>query len=187
VAQPGRGADPTGFRRAVVEISRRWSHAATFEEFSLARLIMESVGIAGQFRMYFPVEMILMVKALVTYEAVGQMIRPGLDIASASQKHISRIFIGQFNPVRIAKESLRGAPEVIEAFVKAPLLITEGLRFLEKTTRRPPENPLAGLRGTIIGGCCLVAGAILVAFEGPWPLWSAFFLLATILAVRRGN
>jgi ubiquinone biosynthesis protein len=187
VAQQGRGADLTGFRRAVVEISRRWSHAATFENFSLARLIMESVGVAGQYRMYFPVEMVLMVKALVTYEAVGHMLKPSLDVAAISQKHIGSIFLGQFNPLRIAKESLRGAPEVVEAFVKAPLLITEGLRFLEKTTRQPPENPLAGLRGTIIGGSCLMAGAILVAFGGPWPLWATFFLLAMILALRKGN
>jgi ubiquinone biosynthesis protein len=187
VAQPGPGADPAGFRRAVVEICRRWSKSATFEGFSLARLIMESVGIAGQYRMYFPVEMVLMVKALVTFEGVGQIIKPGLDVAEASQRHITRIFIGQFNPLRIAKETLRGAPEMVDAFVKAPLLITEGLRFLEKTTRQPPENPLAGLRGTILAGCCLVAGAILVAFGGPWPLWSFLFLLSLYLALHKGR
>jgi len=131
VAQPGRGADPTGFRRAVAEISRRWSHRATFEGFSLAQLILESVAIAGRYRMYFPVEMVLMVKALVTFEGVGQSLTPGLDIAQVSQKHITRIFMGQFNPLRIAKEGLRGAPEIVDAFAKAPLLITEGLRFLE--------------------------------------------------------
>ena len=67
----------------------------------------------------------------------------------------------------------------------APMLITEGLRFLEKSTRQPPENPLAGLRGTIMAGCSLVAGAILVAFDGPWPLWSMLFALALVLALRR--
>jgi len=187
VAHPGPGADPRGFRRAVVEICRRWSKSATFERFSLARLIMESVGIAGQYRMYFPVEMVLMVKALVTFEGVGQIIKPGLDVAEVSQRHITRIFIGQFNPLRIAKETLRGAPEMVDAFVKAPLLITEGLRFLEKSTRQPPENPLAGLRGTILAGCCLVAGAILVAFGGPWPLWSFLFLLSLYLALHKGR
>ena len=78
-------------------------------------------------------------------------------------------------------------PEVIEAMVKTPLLVTEGLRLLEKTTRRSPENPLAGLRGTLIAGACLVAGAIVVSTGGPWPLWTGFFLLALILALRRGS
>lgn len=187
VAQPGPGADVNGFRRAVVEISRRWAQNSTFENFSLARLIMESVGIAGQYRVYFPVEMILMVKALVTFEGVGKILDPQIDVARVSQKHISRIFLAQFNPLRIASEGLRGAPEVIDAFVKAPLLITEGLRYLEKATRQRPENPLAGLRGTILAGCSLIAGAILVAFDGPWPIWSALFALAFLLALRRGS
>jgi ubiquinone biosynthesis protein len=185
-AQPGPGADPGGFRRAVVQLSRRWSRSATFEDFSLAQLILESVAIAGQYRMYFPVEMVLMVKALVTFEGVGRILEPGLDVAAVSRRHISRIFMSQFNPLRIAREGLRSTPEIVDTLAKVPLLITEGLRFLEKSTRQPPENPLAGLRGTIMAGCCLVAGAILVAFEGPWPLWSVLFLLSLVLALRRG-
>jgi ubiquinone biosynthesis protein len=187
VAHPAPGADPDGFRRAVAEISQRWSRSSTFEDFSLAQLILESVASAGQYRMYFPVEMVLMVKALVTFEGVGRILRPGLDVAAVSRRHVSRIFMRQFNPLRIARESVRAAPEIVDALAKAPMLITEGLRFLEKSTRQPPENPLAGLRGTIMAGCSLVAGAILVAFDGPWPLWSMLFALALVLALRRGR
>jgi len=39
---------------------------------------------------------------------------------------------------------------VLEALAKAPNLITEGLRMLEQATQRT-ENPLAGLRGTLVG------------------------------------
>lgn len=187
VAQPGSGADEAGFRREVEEVSRRWRRHATFGEFSLARLILESVGMAGQFRMYFPVEMVLMVKALVTFEGVGHILESEFDVAEVSQSHINRIFVGQFSPLRLARESLRGAPEMVDALVKAPLLVTEGLRFLEQTTRQPPENPLSGMRGTLFAGFCLVAGAILVAFGGPWPLWVALFVLAAILIVRKGT
>ncbi len=76
---------------------------------------------------------------------------------------------------------------MVDALVKAPLLVTEGLRFLEQTTRQPPENPLSGMRGTLFAGFCLVAGAILVAFGGPWPLWVGLFILAAILIVRKGT
>jgi ubiquinone biosynthesis protein len=187
VADPGPGADPTGFRREVEEIGRRWVRAATFESFSLAQLILESVSKAGQYRMYFPVELVLMTKALITFEGVGQILKPGFDVAAVSRTHINRIFLSQFNPLRIVKESLRGAPEMLEAMVKAPLLVTEGLRFLEKTTRRPPENPLTGLRGTLLAGASIVAGAVVVSTGGPWPLWVIFFLLAAVLALRRGG
>ncbi len=185
VAHPAPGSDPTGFRREVEEIARRWARASSFEQFSIAQLILESLGVAGHFRMYFPVELILMVKALVTFEGVGHMLKTDIDVAAVSRSHVNGIFLSQFNPLRIARESLRGAPEVVDALVKAPLLVTEGLRFLEKTTRQPPENPFAGMRGTMFAGFCLVAAAILAALGGPWPLWVALFALAFLIAVRR--
>ncbi|MCB1044506.1 MAG: AarF/ABC1/UbiB kinase family protein [Acidobacteria bacterium] len=187
VAEPAPGGNPTAFRRAVEDLSRRWHRSANFEDFSLAQLIMESVSLGGQYRMYFPVEMVLMVKALVTFEGVGQVLKPGFNVAEVSKKHISRLFMNQFNPLRLAKESLRGAPEVVDALVKAPLLVTEGLRFLEKSTRKPPDNPLAGIRGTLFAGACMVAAAILVAAKGPWPIYSALFVVSMVLALRRGE
>ena len=147
---------------------------------------MESTARGGQFRMYFPVEMVLMVKAIVTFEGVGQLLLPGFDVAKVSQKHINRIFIQQFSPLRMARESLRGAPELVDALVKMPMLVTQGLRALDKATRQHPENPFAGLRGTLLGGFCIVAGAILAAFHGPWPLYGALFLLGLFLALRKG-
>jgi ubiquinone biosynthesis protein len=135
--------------------------------------------------MYFPVEMVLMVKALVTFEGVGQVLKPGFDVAEVSQRHINTLFLNQFSPLRLVREGLRGAPEIVDALIKAPLLVTEGLRLLEQTTRRPQENPFAGLRGTLLAGFCLVAAAILAAFKGPWPVWSALFAIALLLTLRR--
>lgn len=185
VAQPGPHGDAVGFRREVEEISRRWRRAANFQEFSLAQLILESVGRGGHYRMYFPVELVLMVKALVTFEGVGHMLLPDFDVASLSQPHVTKIFLNQFNPLRIVREGLRGAPEILDALIKAPLLVTEGLRVLEKSTHKPPENPLIGVRGTLFAGFCLVAGSILAAFGKPVHVWAPLFLIALVLALRR--
>jgi ubiquinone biosynthesis protein len=184
-ATPGPGGDAHGFKREVEEICRRWSRSANFQDFSLAQLILESVGMGAQFRMYFSVELVLMVKALVTFEGVGQLLNPGFDVAAVSQTHINKLFLNQFNPLRLVKESLRGAPEVVDALVRAPLLVTEGLRLLEQTTKRPQENPFAGLKGTLLSGFALVAGAILAAFDAPWPVWAALFGFAAIIGLRR--
>jgi ubiquinone biosynthesis protein len=186
IAEPGAGGDPAGFRREVTEISHRWKLAATFDDFSLARLVLESVTRGADFRMYFPVEMVLMVKALITFEGVGNVLLPGLDIADLSRRHIRRVFLGQFSPVRVVQEGLRGAPEVLDAMVKMPLLMSEGLRVLEKTARRSPENPLAGVRGSLLAGSCVIAGAVTLAMGAHWPIWAAFFLLGAVLGFRRG-
>ncbi len=187
VATPGPGGDPTGFRRDVREISSRWKRAARFESFSLAQLVLESVARGGQYRMYFPVEMVLMVKALVTYEGAGHLLMPGFDVAAISRRHIRAVFVQQFSPVRLVQEALRGAPDLVDAMVKLPLLVTEGLRVLEKTTRQPRPRPLAGVRGTIFGGFCVLAGTVALVGAGPWWTWAALFAAGAVLAFRRAG
>jgi ubiquinone biosynthesis protein len=135
--------------------------------------------------MYFPVEMVLMVKALVTFEGVGNVLLPGFDVAEVSKKHIRTLFIHQFSPMRFFTEGMRGVPDLVDAMAKMPLLVTDGLKVLERLSRQPSENPLSGLRGTLIAGSCLVAAAVSMGFKAPWPVWSALFLIAFLLAVRK--
>jgi ubiquinone biosynthesis protein len=137
--------------------------------------------------MYFPVELVLMVKALVTFEGVGHVLLPGFDVAVVSRHHMRNVFLEQFNPVRVLREGMRGTPDLVDAMVKLPSLVTEGVRALERSTRAPAQNPLAGVRGTLIAGFCLVAAAILMAFGRPWPVWVALFAVALVLGLRRGG
>jgi ubiquinone biosynthesis protein len=130
--------------------------------------------------------MVLMVKALVTFEGVGQILKPGMDVAEVSRQHANKIFRDQFSPQNLFKQFLRGAPEVLEALAKAPNLITEGLRMIEQATQRP-ENPLAGLRGTLFGGFCMVAGAVLAGARGPWPVWLTLFVVGIGAALHRSQ
>ena len=75
----------------------------------------------------------------------------------------------------------------VDALVKAPMLVTEGLRVLEQSTRAPRENPFSGIRGTVFAGFLIVAGAIIAALSGPTWLWIILFGAGVILAVRKGG
>ena len=187
VAEPGQGADPAGFRREVTEISGRWRSAARFDSFSLAQLVLESVTLGAQYRMYFPVEMVLMVKALITFEGVGQVMLPGIDIARISRTHIRRIFLEQFNPVRIIRDELKGAPDLVDALAKVPLLVTEGVRVLERSTQAKAPSPLAGVRGALLAGFCIVGATLVLALRGPWPAWVLLSIMALAIALRGAN
>ncbi len=191
VSQAGTKADPRGFQRAVAELCRRFYRAQKHGEVSVAGLIMESVGLAGQYRMYFPVELVLMTKALITFEGVGQTLMPGFDVAQVSQKHVNKLFMSQFNPLALVKESFRGAPELVDLIVKAPTLIAEGIRFLESRMRGPATNPLAGLRTALLAGACLVAGSLAATLDllnpaqNIWFVWTPLFALAAAFAMKR--
>ncbi len=185
IAKPGPGANPAAFRREAAEIANRWKRTSTFEGYSLGQLILDSLSRGAQYGMYFPVELVLMVKALVTFEGVGHVLLPGFDVAEVSKRHIRALFIQQFSPLRLLTEGMRGAPDMVDAMAKMPLLVTDGLRVLERVARQPSENPLSGLRGTLIAGSCLVAGAISMGFAAPWPVWGGLFVIAFFLAIRR--
>ena len=187
VAQAEPGSDVVAFRRAVRDLCRRWRRSATFEDFSLALLILEAIQLGARYQLYFPVEMVLMVKALVTYEGVGYLLDPGFNVAKVSERHVSRIFRHQYAPAQLFREAVRSAPAVLDALTKMPLLVTEGLRVLEHQARREPERPLSGVRATILGGFCLVAGAILIAADGPWVVSLLLLVIGLALPLRRGR
>jgi ubiquinone biosynthesis protein len=186
VATAGPKADPQGFKRDVAEQCRRFYRAAKYGDISLAQLVIESVGLGATYRMYFPVEMVLMTKALVTFEGVGQVLVPGFDVAKVSQRHVTRLFRHQFNPVAIFKESVKGAPELVDLLIKSPSLAAEALRFMEQRMRAPATNPFAPLRTALIAGSSLIAGTVAASTGGPWFLWAPLFAIALVMGLRRG-
>ncbi|MDY7095057.1 MAG: AarF/UbiB family protein [Acidobacteriota bacterium] len=185
-AQQARGADPHGFRRELVELSQRWHSRSSFDGITLGQMILESVNLGGQYRMYFPVEMVLMVKALVTFEGVGRRLLPDFDIVGLTRHHVRQVFLAQFHPQRLLHQVTRSAPDLMEAMMQTPQLVQEGLKALDNMQNRPKDPPLSGLRGTVLGGFCILAGAVLVATGGPWPLYAGLFALGLVAALRGG-
>jgi ubiquinone biosynthesis protein len=185
MAALGPGADPAAFRRAVVDLSRRFVINAERGEFSIAQLILESIGLGARYRVFFPVEMTLMVKALVTFEGVGRMLQPRLDVAAVSRKHVTRILQGQFTAQTISRELLREAPEILDLAVQLPRLLVAGNRFLEQTfDRQPARDPATGVRFAVLAGACLIAGVLAFTAAAPTVLWAGLFALAAVLGAR---
>jgi ubiquinone biosynthesis protein len=179
-----KNSDVDGFRRAVAGLYGRWLRSANFYDFSLAQVILQSVLLAGQYRIEYPSEIILMVKALVTLEGAGNLLEPGIDIVGASRRHARHLLVEQFNPVSIVKASLLVVPELVEVLNRSPLVLTEGLKHFEGNLRNHTNNRLGSLRMTILAGSCILAAAILYASGAPWPLWGALFALAVVWILR---
>ena len=185
LALPGKGMDIEGFRRAAAGLYDRWLRTPNFNEFSLAQVILQSILMAGRFRIHYPGEIILMVKALVTVEGVGNLLEPGINIMAAARKHVQRILFNQLNPIAVAKDMVLVFPEMVDLIKKSPAILSEGLQVLENTVKKSPSGPLSGLRATFLAGFCLLAGTIILGFKGPWPVSAVLFLLAAILATRK--
>ncbi len=181
---PSKGADIEGFRRAAADMYTRWLVRPSFKEFSLAQVILQSILMAGHYQIQYPGEMILMVKALVTIEGVGHIFDPEIDIPSAARRHVQFILLQEFNPFNVVRESALVLPEMVDVLRKSPLILTEGIKVLEANLKKPTPGPLDGVRGTLLAGFCILAGAFVLASNGPWYAWALLFLLAVILALR---
>lgn len=186
LAMPAKNSDPEGFKRAVAGLYGRWLRTTSHKDFSLAQVILQSILIAGQYRIHYPGEIILMVKALVTVEGVGHVIVPGLDIVQASRGHVQRLLLEQFNPVTIFRSSLLVLPELVDILNRSPLVLTEGLKQFETNLKKPPDDPTAGLRMIVLAGSCIISAAILFAAGAPWFFSAGLFILALFAILRRG-
>jgi ubiquinone biosynthesis protein len=185
IADIGPGGNPAEFRRAVVELSRRFLLHARRGDFSIARLILESMRLGGRYRMRFRVELVLMIKALVTFEGVGRMVDPELDVVALSRRYIGRIFRDQFQFARLRRELSRNGPELLDLAGRLPELLVQSARLLDHPNSAPPANPLAGLRGAIIGAACIVGGVLTLIQSDAWLLGSGL-LLAGFWCYARG-
>ena len=176
MASFGKKSDPAGFKRAVTDLANRFRLQAAYGNFSLAKMILESISIGGKYRVYFPVEMTLMVKALVTFEGVGLTLNPAMNIPEISEKHVNRIFKSRYSPKFLAEKLLYSIPEMADIIVRLPEIISNSSRFWEDTIDDSNNtNPMAGLRSGLIAGSCIVGGVIAVV-QGANPLlWIGLF------------
>ena len=185
IAKMGDNCDPNAFRRAVGDLFRRFQIYSAYGQFSLGKLILESLRVGGQFSIFFPVEMTLMVKALVTFEGVGLILDPNLDVPSVSRRHVGRIYRDQYDPRRLIGELIRSGPELVDVVMRLPDLLSDGSRYLEEaiSERRPAADPMAGLRNSILAGACIISGVYAYLQHAPFYTWSTLFIISFLFIV----
>jgi len=181
MARLGKRGDPKGFQRSVADLFRRFMLRAADGSLSLAQLIMQSITIGGKHHVFFPVEMTLMIKALVTFEGVGLLLDPNLDIPELSRKHIRGIYAEHYSPKKLFKQLMRGVPELVDIMIRLPEFVSASTRYLQQVFNSPaPENPLAGLRSALMAGACIIGGVIAFVYGAPPFLWIGLFASSVV-------
>ena len=184
MARIGEGGDPDGFRRAVSDMARHFLMRSKKGDISFAQVILQSLSLGARYRVFFPVEMTLMVKALVTFEGVGRTLDPDLDIVSVSQRHVQKIFRDRFDPRSLGREIMSNAPEFVDVMLQLPQLMSQGASYFEEQINsRSPQDPLSGLRSSILAGSCILGGVLGVVQGGPMWIWIPLFVVGFILAL----
>jgi ubiquinone biosynthesis protein len=145
---------------------------------------MESIVIGSKYHLYYPLELVLMVKAIITYEGVGNVIMPGFDIQKVSKKHIRRMLLGEVNPIELIKTQIQTAPEIMDIITRSPLVLSEAFKKYENSLVEKKSPKDKGLKLIIFGGCCVIAGSILAAAGLEWFVYAPMMLFGGILALK---
>ncbi len=166
-------SDIAGFRLEIEEIGKRWIGAG-FKNYSLGKLILNSMNMGARYKLYFNKDIMLAIKAIVTIEAVGYILDPKMDLAKVSLPMMSEIFMGRISPVRMAKPILRALPDYLDALEQAPATILRTLgmvssgkfqiEMIEKQEDKRPRDPLWKLW---IPFAALAIGIVMFSAENP--------------------
>lgn len=115
---------------------------------------------------------------VVTFEGVGRMVDPDLDVVAVSQAQVGRIFRDQFRLARLRRELVRNGPEWLDLAGQLPELVPRLAKMLVEQSKqpRPPVDTLAGLRGAIFAAACILGGVVLLAQTEAWLLGGGLLL-----------
>lgn len=177
---PGKKGDVEGFKKAYKKIAKAWLRNPDFNSYSMGRLIYESTKLGAEFHMYFPIETILMVKAIVTFEGVGNVIQPGVDIAKLSRKHMRRLLIKGINPLELFRNTLQNAPEFIDMLSKSPHLLVEITRRAEVELNKKKVDSNLSIKRTLLAGFFFLGGCIFLVSKIHPLSYGLLFLLSFV-------
>ncbi len=184
VAKPAKNADIGGFRKEFVQVADNYQKNASFNKFSIAKLIMITTDLGVKYNMYYPMELILMSKAMVTFEGVGEIVKPGLDIVEVAKKHVQKHLISEVKPKDLLIASLQNAPEILDAITRGPGLFVEMYSRLEQELNAKPSRKNDSIKGVLLAGFFIIAAAIVYGSGGEVPIYVGLFVIGIVLALK---
>lgn len=126
---PGPKADIVGFRKELAEAIKGWSGAG-FKDYSLGKLIFQTMYIGARHQLYFHGDLVLSSKAIITIEAVGAILDPEMDLSEVSRPFMQKVFQEQFSPLRIGKSIVKSFPEYMDFLEALPNSILNTVNML---------------------------------------------------------
>ncbi len=182
IATMGEKGDTAGFKLAVTDLYRKYLIHSDEDSTSLASLILESLKYGAKYKIFFPVEMTLMVKALITFEGVGKRLSKNLNIPALSRKYIREIYFYHFSPNYIFNKILEGVPSYFEILMDLPKLSEQFSTFLKNSSdNKNNGNNSRGIRYGIIGAAAILSATFAFVNESDPILWIVLYLTGFLL------
>jgi len=174
--------DYEAFRAHVHKIAERHL-GRSLKEVQASALVRDIVAGAMKFDIAIPVELTMMIRAMMTIEGVGKEIHPELDVFAVAKPYLAKIAMQRYHPLRVGMDLLRGAGRLGNMARDLPFQlqdILEDLRQgrLQVRTADPARDKASERLGRRIRAAVLTAAllgsgvALLIARVHPSLAWS---------------
>jgi ubiquinone biosynthesis protein len=127
----GGRLDPRGFRRDVGEIVASYSEL-TLDTIDLGLLLRELIGVIRAHQLHIPPDLVLLIRSLVTIEAVGRNLDPHFDIAAHLYPLIRDLSLRRFRPARILSQTVRTTEDLQRIATLLPDLLSQSLESIKQ-------------------------------------------------------
>jgi ubiquinone biosynthesis protein len=123
--------DSRGFRRDIGELVASYSEL-TLDRIDLGHLLRELVGVIRTHHIQIPPDLVLLIRSLVTIEAVGRGLDPHFDIAAQLYPFLRDLTLRRFRPDRILSQTVRTAEDLHRIATLLPDMLSQSLESIKR-------------------------------------------------------
>lgn len=179
-------ADLEGFQAELSEVIKRWP-GSQFKQFSIGKLILETLTLGSEYGLSFNKDLFLAAKAIITMEGVGAILKPDLNLREISRPYMQEIFRSLFSPFRFNSAVAKALPEYMDFMEKLPSslintisMVSDGkfkIEWKESFARKSQNEKKSSIKtpASVVSAGGLITGAILsVSQNTPGPIVDSF-------------
>ena len=119
IGRPIQALDLAQLRRDVVDLLDGYA-GTTLQALSIAALLQDALSVMHRHRLQFPVDLMLLARALVTIEGVGRQLDPSFKIVDHARPLVRAIVRERFSPAAVASRAGEVASDLGDALRSVP-------------------------------------------------------------------
>jgi ubiquinone biosynthesis protein len=127
--------DSRAFRRDIGELVSTYSELR-LDRIDLGLLLRELIGVIRTHHLQIPPDLVLLIRSLVTIEAVGRNLDPHFDIAAELHPFLRDLTLRRFRPERILSQTVRTTEDLHRIATLLPELLSQSLESIKRGALR---------------------------------------------------
>ncbi|MBI4146979.1 AarF/ABC1/UbiB kinase family protein [Candidatus Woesearchaeota archaeon] len=135
IAETSTESNIQGYKSKLYSIFSSW-YGSTVLEATMTKAFFNAIAEGVHHKVYFPPDLVLFSKMLVTTESVGALLNPDFDISVHARPFIEETMRAEMSPIKFIKGFIKNALEYGEFIEELPMYIIKLIKKIEEHERK---------------------------------------------------